>query len=121
MVYAVKDGRGRVRAVFEDPVQGSAEITADDPALAEFVQRNAPEGLAMDEWAKSDLELARVTEDLIDILMDKGVVSFIDFPEGAQKKLMSRRGRRKELDYMESLFGGMADMPTDDDGGEGFL
>lgn len=116
MAYVVRDSEGRIRAVFEDPVQGAQEVAADDPALVDFVTRNARPGqLLDDEWVRSDLEIARVTEDLIDILMDKGLISFIDFPEGAQKKLMNRRGRRKELDYMESLFGEMA-LPDDGDG-----
>ena len=44
-------------------------------------------------------------EDLIEILIDKKVMMFTDFPEGAQKKLLERRGFRKEFSYVEGLFG----------------
>ena len=38
------------------------------------------------------------------------MILFTDFPEGAQTKLRERRGLRKELSYVEGLFG--------EDGGE---
>jgi hypothetical protein len=61
---------------------------------------------------RSDLALARVMEDLIDVLIEKGVIMFTDFPEAAQKKLLERRGFRKEFSYVQNLFG-------DDQGGLG--
>ena len=39
----------------------------------------------------SDAGLARVTEDLIDILITRGVIQFTDFPPAAQAKLLDRR------------------------------
>ncbi len=43
----------------------------------------------------SDAELARVLEDLIDLLTDKGVVQFTELPEAAQVKLLKRKTIRK--------------------------
>ena len=57
-----------------------------------------------DDWVQSDLALSRVIEDLIDILIEKKLIVFTDFPEGAQKKLIERRGLRKEFSYVEGLF-----------------
>ena len=54
---------------------------------------------------KSDLGLVRVIEDLIEVLIENKVIMFTDFPEGAQKKLLDRRGLRKEFDMVEDLFG----------------
>tara|TARA_Y100000813_G_scaffold188440_1_gene162675 strand:+ start:278 stop:664 length:387 start_codon:yes stop_codon:yes gene_type:complete len=108
MPYVVRDGEGNVRAVFDTPVDGAEEVAPDDPGLAEFVNQNAQTGMVLDEWVQSDLSLARVVEDLVDILIDKGVFMFNELPSGAQKKLNTRRGRRKEMDLMESLFGDMA-------------
>ena len=53
---------------------------------------------------ESDLAMARVLEDLIDLLIDKGVVMFSDFPEAARRKLLERHGLRKEFAYVDSLF-----------------
>ena len=49
------------------------------------------------ELADSDSGLARVTEDLIDILILRGVIQFTDFPPAAQAKLLSRRQTRATL------------------------
>jgi hypothetical protein len=54
---------------------------------------------------ESDLALARVIEDLIEVLIDKKLIMFTDFPKGAQRKLLDRRGLRKEFDLVEDLFG----------------
>lgn len=47
--------------------------------------------------ASSDAGLARVTEDLIDILINRGVIQFTDFPPAAQAKLLERRQTRATL------------------------
>jgi len=49
------------------------------------------------DLALSDSGLARVTEDLIDILILRGVIQFTDFPPAAQAKLLSRRQTRATL------------------------
>lgn len=45
----------------------------------------------------TDASLARVTEDLIDILIARGVIQFTDFPPAAQAKLLQRRQTRATL------------------------
>lgn len=120
MPYVYRDENGVVQAVYAEPVEGCEEIADDDPALTEFLQRTVSTFVQMDEWMQSDLALARVLEDLIHVLMDKKVILFTDFPEGAQQKLRERQGLRHQVSYVEQLFGG----DDDDDynkGGSGFL
>lgn len=45
----------------------------------------------------TDAGLARVTEDLIDILINRGLIQFTDFPPAAQAKLLERRQTRATL------------------------
>ena len=67
----------------------------------------------LDELIQGDLALARITEDLVNLLIDKGVISFSDLPEDAQKKLAARHDRRRnELDYVANLFIGSDDDPA---------
>lgn len=47
--------------------------------------------------AASDAELARVTEDLIIVLVKKGVILFTDLPEAVQGKLLDRESLRNQL------------------------
>tara|TARA_R110001592_G_scaffold9288_1_gene49516 strand:- start:7947 stop:8174 length:228 start_codon:yes stop_codon:yes gene_type:complete len=48
--------------------------------------------------AQSDAELARVTEDLITVLVKKGVILFTDLPEPVQAKLLDREALRDKLE-----------------------
>ena len=52
---------------------------------------------ALNPIAATDAGLARVTEDLINILIDKGVIQFTDLPAAAQTKLLERRLVREQM------------------------
>lgn len=124
MPFVHRDEHGHIQAVYEEYLEGTEEVEPGDPDLMAFIQRNIPQAgnILNDEWEMSDLALARVLEDLIEVLMEKKVILFTNFPEGAQRKLRERRGLRKELSYIEGLFGG--DEDDDDTGyqsGEGGL
>ena len=119
MAFVHKDANGKILAVYTETVEGAVEVEPNDPALKAFIQQNIPSAGAdgTEDWAESDLGLARVVEDLIEVLIDKKLIMFTDFPEGAQKKLLDRRGLRKEFDLVEGLFGDGED--ENFEGGEG--
>jgi hypothetical protein len=52
---------------------------------------------------ESDLEIIRVLEDLIDVLIGKGVIVLTDLPEAAQAKLAERRNLRSHLSDLGSI------------------
>ena len=54
------------------------------------------------------------------MLIDKKVIMFANFPEGAQKKLFDWRGLLKEFDMVEDLFG-VGEEPFEGDGGDSGL
>lgn len=66
-------------------------MTNTPPPLAE------PEDDDHQSLSDSDASLARVTEDLIDILLTRGLIQFTDFPPAAQAKLLQRRQTRAIL------------------------
>lgn len=45
-------------------------------------------------FRESDIQLARVLEDLISMLIDRDFIRFTDFPEPAQKRLIERQSLR---------------------------
>ncbi len=47
--------------------------------------------------SETDADLARVTEDLIDILLKRGVIQFTDLPSAVQAKLLQRRQTRADF------------------------
>ena len=84
---------------------GLEEVAADDPGLIDFLYDGDEDAAAKKDMVDSDLGLARVLEDLIDLLIEKGAFRFTDLPDAAQQKLLARRGLRKEFAYVETLFG----------------
>ena len=71
-----------------------------------MTQPNEPDSLS-----ETDIGLARVLEDLIDVLITRGVVQFTDLPQAAQAKLLERRQTRATRTRRLSL------LPDDSDSG----
>ena len=107
MPFVRRDVEGNVEAVFSRE-EGTAieQLPADHPDIVNFLGVDVKSSTEADEWVQADLALARVTEDLVDLLIDKGVINFTDLPEGAQMKLLKRQGLRSELSYVAKLFSG---------------
>jgi hypothetical protein len=125
MPFIRRDAKGKVEAVFHKmKEEGLEEVPLDNPDLAHFLYLNQLDAAVNKEFTKSDLSLVRVLEDLVDLLIEKDAFRFTDLPEMAQQKLLGRRGLRKELSYVETLFGHDEDEATfmegESDGG-GFL
>jgi hypothetical protein len=83
------------------------ELPSDDPDLLAFLSSVQLEKLVSVDVQKSlgntDLALARVLEDLIDLLVDRSIIRFTDFPPAAQAKLMDRRDARHALRKLSLL------------------
>ncbi len=106
MPFVRRDADGIIDAVFAN-AEGDAqeELPHGHPKLLQYLGIDAKSIIDADEWLRADLALARVTEDLITILMDKGDISFNDLPAGAQDKIIARQGLRYEVSNVASLFG----------------
>mgnify|MGYP001333391508 CR=1 FL=1 len=124
MPFVRRDAEGRIVAVFHQKVEGGLEeVDPESQELSDFLtSAHLNEGVNQD-FIASDLGLARVLEDLIDLLIEKGVFRFTDLPEAAQSKLLARRGLRKEFAYVEALFSPDEDVIAADNEAdeEGFL
>lgn len=123
MAYVMRNADGHIIAVLSEAVEGAEEVAPNDNELQRFLSQESPEQRAQKELMESDLGLIRVIEDLIDVLIERGAMMFTDFPEPVQRKLLARRGMRKEFSYMDELFNNDDEefMPPPDDDGEGFL
>lgn len=111
MPYAKRDRQGRIEALFAEPREGAEEFLApDDPAVVGFL---LPEGADSDDstvyLSATDTALARVLEDLIELLVQKGVLLYTELPSDAQRKLSRRRRIRAHLGGDHPL------LPEDDD------
>jgi hypothetical protein len=72
-------------------------------------ERDPQEPLPAQALSESDTAIARVLEDLIDILITRGVIQFTDLPEAAQGKLLNRRQTRAMLKDPLQLLPGEGD------------
>ena len=92
-MFVRRDEAGAIMAVSRERIGDVTEWLADGhPDLVEFLHADgAPE---ISRLRASDLEVARVVEDLVDLLIDKGVIRFTDLPDAAQDKLIHRKSLR---------------------------
>lgn len=97
MPYVKRDSDGSIIAV-SIRGEGQEEFVADgDSELMNFLSETLAEDNPLRFLISSDLDLTRVLEDLIDLLVSRGIVNFTDFPDAAQEKLLQRRKARTNL------------------------
>ncbi|WP_324731460.1 tryptophan synthase subunit beta [Pseudomonas paeninsulae] len=103
MLYVKRDAWGNLQQVEAAPFDGmDGEIAADDQeALAWYANQNMESSLL--QLKQSDLDMIRVLEDLISVLIRKGVVRITDLPEVAQAKLVGRSKARDALGGLNRL------------------
>lgn len=94
-MFVKRDAEGRISAVSREPMAGfDEELEADSTELAAFLEAHGGGESQLQQLTDTDLELVRVIEDLIDLLIDRGVITFTDLPEAAQEKLSKRQSLR---------------------------
>lgn len=80
-VYVVRDQDGKVVGLSADGSGEAASIS--DPDVQAFLR-------------ELDVDLVRVLEDVIDLLVAGGVFRFTDLPDSAQQKLLFRKTLRSQ-------------------------
>ena len=95
MAYVFKNAQGSVIAASASENLGEGWEHVEDNAreylgfLEDALAESAP-------FRESDIQLARVLEDLISMLIDRNLIRFTDFPPAAQKRLNDRQSMRKK-------------------------
>ena len=95
MAYVFKNASGVVTAASESENFGDGWLLVDDndKEYLAFLEQTLAKNSSFRE---SDIQLARVLEDLISILIEGNVIRFTDFPVAAQKRLNERQSMRKK-------------------------
>jgi hypothetical protein len=99
MPYVRRNAEGRIVALLEGAeLPGDEFVPGTHPELLEFFAR-------ADEFGGLDASFIRVMEDLIDVLIEKGVLRLTDLPPEAQRKLLARKDMRRKLNGALDLLG----------------
>jgi hypothetical protein len=94
MPYVRRSAQGEVVALLAvAEYEGQEHLPADHPQVQAFVGGNAADAA----FNALDSDFVRVTEDLIDVLIEKGVLRLTDLPIEAQRKLSARQRLRRRL------------------------
>lgn len=105
MPFVSRNQSGAITGVFNKQTPIAQEyLDVDDTELRRYLEEGESEE-TRETLTASDREMARVVEDLIDVLIAKNVLNFTDFPAEAQKKMLLRRSLRRSLSTLNNLVG----------------
>ncbi len=102
MAYVLKNAQGNIIAASAEDNLGAdwqfIEENAND--YVNFLENSLAKN---SRFRESDIQLARVLEDLISMLIERNLIRFTDFPVAAQKRLIDRQTMRKKTQLSSIL------------------
>ncbi len=116
MPYIARGNSGAILAVFKEENECAREhVSPENRELRAFLGQNRLAGKARERTSdrsklhqalrQSDADFVRVLDDLISVLLNKGMIVFTDLPTEARQKLMVRRRLRDRARDLGGLVG----------------
>lgn len=96
MIYVLRDDQGRIANVSDSPKSSEWQPCSENNKELQIFLKNNPSA-TQDIMRSIDADFIRVLEDVIDLLIDKEVIKFTDFPVPVQNKLLKRRRYRNVI------------------------
>ncbi|WP_410498899.1 hypothetical protein [Chitinibacter sp. S2-10] len=92
MVFVERSSDGEIIAIYRAEQENAHELlSSSDPQVLSFIGSNS------EVLSHSDMDLIRVIEDIVDVMIAKNLLRLTDLPLAAQKKLLSRKTLRQHL------------------------
>ncbi|MFF7706569.1 tryptophan synthase subunit beta [Pseudomonas sp. NPDC007930] len=108
MFYVQRDEQGQlIRVEAAAFAEATETLNADDVTILEWFS-NQTALRSLEQLRESDLNMIRVLDDLIQLLVSNGVIRVTDLPDAAQAKLADRSVARENL-------GGLSRLINDDE------
>ena len=98
--YVRRDSVGRVIALSTEPLPDFVEADPSSREIEDFLRGADAVRTKLDE---SDLEVIRVLDDLVNLMVQKNLIRYTDLPAPAQRKLNQRRGLRSDSAHLQTL------------------
>lgn len=106
MVYIQRDERGQILQVDDEPFTGMNDTLAlQSVELQEWLQAKEEVTARLAKLRASDLELVRVLEDVVAVLVEQGTLKYTDLPHAARAKLDQRAIERADIEGMRNVEG----------------
>jgi hypothetical protein len=94
MPYIRRNADGKIVELCDEPSADVIEyLDPGEPEVQSHIERTQHYRRVKQDLLSTDLETVRVLEDLIEVLLSKGIITAADIPESAREKL----DRRKQL------------------------
>ena len=104
MVYAKRNADGEIVALLNSAEGQNLEtVNFNDPDVIRFLASTQADHETLTFLQQSDLDLVRVVEDLIELMVDKDLIIFTELPTAAQEKLLGRKRARESLNEASIL------------------
>jgi hypothetical protein len=84
-------------------------LAVESAELSTWLQAKEEVKARLASLHSSDLELVRVLEDVVSVLVERDIIQYTDLPEAARRKLDQRAVARAEIEGFNSLLGDSAD------------
>ena len=99
MPYVQRDQDGKIVAIWNDEQPAATEhISGTNAEIQAFLGSSEEGAREDDEFTLSeDLQMIRIIEDMIDLLISKHIIALTDLPPQVQAKLLNQRKKRERL------------------------
>jgi hypothetical protein len=113
MVYVQRDDQGRLLRVEHAPFDGMTDVLAvESEELRNWLTAREEVKARLDRLHNSDLELVRVLEDVVIVLVERGIIQYTDLPEAARRKLDERAVVRADIEGLCGVLGNRTDQQS---------
>ncbi|MFT6217761.1 MAG: Zn-finger nucleic acid-binding protein [Cycloclasticus pugetii] len=106
MPYVNRNEHGEVTELLDVCDKANGEwLDVGHADVIEFLRKPSQANKLKESLSRSDSEMVRVVEDLVDMLMEKQVFVFTELPEAVQDKLNKRKKLRHDVNALSNLIG----------------
>jgi hypothetical protein len=99
MVYIQRDKQGYLLRVEMEPFEGMTDnLAVESEELQTWLRTREEVKARLTSLHSTDLEMGRVLEDVVAVLVEQGVIKYTDLPKAAREKLDQRAVARAEIE-----------------------